>query len=385
MDKDIIYFIKMKLHVLAIPHTVTSKEYLSCAFTQKVLKFCQMMDPYYEIIHYGHEDSEVKCTEHVSLTTNDTLFKAYGTYDWKKEFFKHNVSDHAHQTFYQKGKIELNKRIEKGDAILCFWGYGHKPIADEFKDRSFIIEPGIGYNAGGVFAPHKVFESYAIMHAIYGEKKIVHPAWYDAVIPNYFDPEDFEFSCAKDNYILYLGRITEIKGLRIAIDATARAAKKLVIAGQGDLKDLGYDQTPNHVEVAGYANLSARKALLRDAQALILPTHYIEPFGGVTIEALFSGTPIITTDWGCFAENNLHGITGYRCRNMNHFVWALNNIRDIVPANCKKWATSNFSLDRVSEMYKEYLESIDNLNRGGFYEVDDKESLNWLNKYYPNL
>ncbi len=341
------------------------------------------MHTHYEIIHYGHEDSEVECAERVTVTTNQDLLSAYGTYDWKKEFFKHNTSDHAHQTFYQKAKDEIEKRIEDGDAILCFWGNGHQPVADEFGNRAFIIEPGIGYDAGSTFAPHKVFESYAAMHSIYGELKVKHPAWYDAVIPNYFDPEDFEFSCVKDDYILYLGRITEIKGLHVAIDATRRAGKRLVIAGQGDLADLGYDQIPGHVEVVGYANLEARKALLKHAEALILPTHYIEPFGGVTIEALFSGTPIITTDWGCFAENNLHGITGYRCRNMNHFVWALNNTKSITPANCRNWARNNFSLERVAKMYKEYFENIDNLNKDGFYELNNKNDLNWLNKNYP--
>ena len=74
----------MKLHALGIPHTVTSKEYLSCAFTQKVLKFCDMMKDEYEIIHYGHEDSEVNCTEHVTVTTNQDFLEAYGSYDWKK-------------------------------------------------------------------------------------------------------------------------------------------------------------------------------------------------------------------------------------------------------------------------------------------------------------
>ena len=129
----------MKLHALSIPHTVTSKEYLSCAFTQKVLKFCDMMNSDFEIIHYGHEDSEVECAEHVTVTTNEDLSKAYGTYDWKKEFFRHSTDDYAHQAFYQKAEIELNKRVEEGDAILCFWGNGHQVIAEKFQEKCFIL------------------------------------------------------------------------------------------------------------------------------------------------------------------------------------------------------------------------------------------------------
>ncbi len=375
----------MKLHVLAIPHTVTSKEYLSCAFTQKVLKFCQMMNSSYEIIHYGHKDSEVNCSEHVTLTTNDTLQKAYGSYDWKKEFFKHNTQDHAHKTFYQKGEEELKKRVNKGDSILCFWGYGHKPLADIYSNNCFIIEPGIGYDAGGVFAPYKVFESYAVMHAIYGNLKKVHPAWYDAVIPNYFDINDFEYEEKKEDYILYLGRIIEVKGLNIAISVAQKANCKLVIAGQGDLKDLGYDKIPNNVTHVGFADLNKRKKLLSKAKALILPTYYIEPFGGVTIEAMLSGTPIITTDWGCFAENNLHGETGYRCRNMDHFVWAINNINKISPKKCRDWAEKNFSLERVGEMYKEYFYSIEGLTKDGFYQINEnRKNLDWLKRIFPN-
>ena len=374
----------MKLHVLAIPHTVTSKEYLSCAFTQKVLKFCEMMSPFYEIIHYGHEDSEVKCSEHVTLTNNQTLLDAYGTYDWKKDFFKHNTNEHAHSVFYHKGKQELEKRVNEGDAILCFWGYGHRPLTEPFGQKCFIIEPGIGYDSGGVFAPYKVFESYAVMHAIYGDLKKVHPAWYDAVIPNYFDVNDFEFCEEKEDYILYLGRIAEIKGLHIAIDAAQRTNSQLLIAGQGDLKDLGYNEIPKNVVYVGYADLLKRKKLMSKAKALILPTYYIEPFGGVTIEAMLSGTPIITSDWGCFAENNLHGKTGYRCRNMDHFVWAINNINKISPKDCRFWAEENFSLKKVSTMYKEYFSSIEDLKQGGFYQVNpDRTNLEWLTKSYP--
>ena len=372
----------MKLHVLAIPHTITSKEYLSCAFTQKVLKFCKMMSPLYQIIHYGHEESEVECQEHVTVTTNSDLEKSYGKYDWKKEFFKHSTEDHAHQTFYQKAEKELAQRVREGDAILCFWGNGHQVVADKFADKCFIIEPGIGYNAGATFAPHKVFESYAVMHAIYGENKIAHPAWFDAVIPNYFDLSDFEYNKDKEDYVLYLGRIAEIKGVNIAIQATQKSGDKLLLAGQGDLQGMGYDRMPSHVEHVGFADVEKRKELMKKAKALILPTHYIEPFGGVTIEAMLCGTPIITSDWGCFAENNLHGITGYRCRNMNDFYWALKNINDINPKDCRNWSENNFSLEAISKMYNSYFNNINTLNKEGFYEIGEP-NLDWLNKKYP--
>ena len=101
----------------------------------EVLEWDQMMKNDYEIIHYGHEDSEVECAEHVKITTNDDLLKAYGTYDWKKEFFKHNTGDHAHQTLYQKAEIELNKRVQQGD-LTIFREHNPKVIIRKYSWRT---------------------------------------------------------------------------------------------------------------------------------------------------------------------------------------------------------------------------------------------------------
>ena len=339
----------------------------------------------HEVIHYGHDKSDVECDENVAVTNDDVLKEAYGDYDWKKNTFKYDLEDPAYKHFYENCIREIGTRKEKGDFLLCFWGWGHKAIADAHPDM-LIVEPGIGYSSG-IFAPYRVFESQSLMAAYYGMQAVNKPghfSWYDAVIPNYFDLEDFTYNESKEDYFLCLGRIGSHKGVDIAIQATEAIGAKLKIAGQGNILDMGYDKIPDHVEYCGYAGVDKRRELMANAKAQFVLTTYGEPFGGTQIEAMLSGTPIISTDWACFGELNLHGITGYRCRTFEHITWAAKNIEKINPMNCRKWA-ENFSLEKVAAMYEEFFYSISNIYNGkGWYEPNpDRDNLDWLYRKFP--
>ena len=114
-----------------------------------------------------------------------------------------------------------------------------------------------------------------------------------------------------------------------------------------------------------------------------MPTYYLEPFGGVNVEAQLCGTPVITSDWGAFPETVLHGVTGYRCRVFEEFCWAVKNIDRIKHNDCRKWAEQNYSLERVGKMYEEYFQRISHLSGEGWYEKNPERSeLDWLVKYY---
>jgi glycosyltransferase involved in cell wall biosynthesis len=249
-------------------------------------------------------------------------------------------------------------RKQPGDLIMCFHGWENRAAAEANSDLT-VVEPSIGYDTTAVWAPYRVFTSYAQMHMFYGHKNmLMNPSWFDAVIPNAFTPSEFVFNDKKSDYILYFGRVIESKGIHVAIQATERSGHPLIIAGPGDLGYLGYHQTPDHVTCVGLCDADQRRELMSNARAIIGPTYYVEPFGNMVAEGYFSGTPAITTDWGGFTETVVQGQTGFRCREIREFVAALNRIDEIDPHRCRSWAMANYAEDVVHDQFDRYFKKV---------------------------
>ncbi|HOJ76866.1 MAG TPA: glycosyltransferase [Bacillota bacterium] len=375
---------KMRFHLLGLAHLATNRTNSACAYTQKVLKLAKIIKNYdHTLYFYGVEGSDVICDESITVSSQDILVRCYGDYDKSKEFFKHNPFDLAHRTFNQNAIKAINERKQTQDVLLCPMGNYQKPIADAVE--LLTVESGIGYT--GVFSNYRIFESYAWMHYIYGLLNQSDGSWYDAVIPNYFDINDFPFKAEKEDFLLYFGRIIHRKGVQVASDVAKATGNQLYIVGQGSLDDpaeglqLGSEK---HIKYFPAVGPEERAWFLGNAKAVLMPTYYLEPFGGVNVEAQLCGTPVITSDWGAFPETVLHGVTGYRCRTFEEFCWAVKNIHRIKPEDCRKWAETNYSIERIGRMYEEYFQRINNLFQKGWYQPnEDRQDLEWLNRYYP--
>jgi glycosyltransferase involved in cell wall biosynthesis len=331
----------MKIHVLVNPRTPTGLMNRVDPFAVHGSKYIKHLSQHFEMVHYGIPGAQVDC-EHVDIPTTPTEIKR----------------------FNELAGEEIRKRASDGDIIACFFGVDNQ-LACEMNPNCKAVEPSIGYRANGIFAPYRVFTSYANMHMFYGERgMLMNPSWFDDVIPNPFTVNEFEYCEQKEDYFLYFGRVVEEKGVHLAIQATERLGKKLIIAGPGSLQSLGYSKTPDHVEMFGVANAEQRKELMRKAKCLIGLTHYVEPFGNMVIEANLSGTPSITTDWGGFTETVLEGKTGYRVRDFKSLLTAMDSIDKIDSCDCRAWGL-NFSDEIVHMKHKQYLNKV---IKNQFYE-----------------
>ncbi|MHA2279958.1 MAG: glycosyltransferase [Promethearchaeota archaeon] len=384
----------MRFHVPGLPHTVTNSKFIHCAFTQKVFKLCQMLKTLgHEVYHYGCEGSNPVCTEHVDVI-EDEFRKKYYPDEWHNKQWDYNIQDKCHKLFYKNTIKAIKDRQGPHDFFLASWGWGHKPISDALANNVLTIESGIGYK--DTFCRYRVFESYTWMSHVYGRgivneqgtrQSLENGAYFDAVIPNYFDPVDFDFNPEeKEDYFLYLGRIIKRKGIEIVLEIAKATGIHVKIAGQGKWK-IPSPVRGEIIEHIGFADKEKRKTLFSKARGLLMPTIYIEPFGGVSVESLISGTPVICSDWGVFPETIPHGVVGYRCRTLDHFVWAVRNIENISPEVCRDYALKNFSLERVASMYQEYFDMVYTLwDKQGWYKINSKrDNMKWLERYIPSI
>jgi hypothetical protein len=363
----------LRFHVPGIAHTVANTAYNSnCAFTGKIIRMCRMLKAAgHTVFMYGSDRDDVACDEHVSCVRATEQMKAFPGHDWETDGFPQNwaVGEGAPhklmELFNKRAAKAIQKRKRPGDFLLCHFG-SHASIATAHPDL-MVVEAGIGYPTP-YFAPFKVFESYAVLHAYLGIEQVrtagLNSAWYDVVIPNYYDPNDFTFSAEKDDYLLHFG-CREGKGTHIARQIAEATKHELVCVGAGGL--------PTDRGIVG---VDDRRALLSRAKAVLAPSLFIEPFCGVQAEAFLSGTPVISSDWGAFTEYNYEGLTGFRCRTFKDFCEAVEKAHEIRPSKC--WEQGHrFTMNAVWPSYAKYFDDISNLTNGsgGWYAGDPRRLL----------
>jgi glycosyltransferase involved in cell wall biosynthesis len=188
------------------------------------------------------------------------------------------------------------------------------------------------------------------------------------LIPHGLDLADYPFRAAKEDFLLFLGRIYPDKGLHTAIRLARETGTRLLIAGPVFEPDRPYfearirDQLDGEqIVYLGPANHARKVDLMQRAQALILPLEVDETFGLAMIEAMACGTPVLAYDRGAVPEVVAQGETGFVVHTYEELRESLPRLGGLDPRRCREHVAQNFSRDA---MVTAYMKLYDEMGRG---------------------
>lgn len=199
---------------------------------------------------------------------------------------------------------------------------------------------------------------------------------YHGLDPKLYNP-NFD---TNEEYVAYMGRIIEPKGLHLAIEVikqynqTTASPLKLKIAGKHyaeHSKDSYWQnvispELNDMIEYVGFKkDTKAKNEFLCNAKGLIIPSLFEEPFGMVMIEALASGTPIVGLNSGAIPEVIAENKTGFVVKkNSNEkkiikdLVSSIAKLDNLDRKDCRNEFEERFTLQRMCQEHLQAYQKV---------------------------
>jgi len=201
----------------------------------------------------------------------------------------------------------------------------------------------------------RIAETASIVAISHAQRRSARDIPISAVIHHGIDLDTYADGPGGGGYLLFVGRMSEDKGVHRAVRIAHRAGLPLVIATkirepeehryyEERVLPLLAPDDPRPIE----APLAQRVELMRHADALLNPISWPEPFGLVMAESLACGTPVLAFPYGAAPEIVDHGSTGFLCTDEDDMVTALDKLPGIDRAACRDAAVTRFSAERMA-------------------------------------
>src|SRR4051812_41486528 len=178
-------------------------------------------------------------------------------------------------------------------------------------------------------------------------------------IPNPIDLRAWPLERRKDDYLLWMGRMTEGKGAHRAIAAARAAERPLIVAGpvQAGQREYFEREIEPHIDSGRVSYVEEvggrrKRELFAHAAALLMPIRWPEPFGMVMIEAMACGTPVIAFPEGSAPEVVVPGRSGMLVDDEAEMAAAVDRLDEIDPEQCRATVAERFDVDVVTSAYE---------------------------------
>ncbi len=160
-------------------------------------------------------------------------------------------------------------------------------------------------------------------------------------------------------YLAFVSRLAPEKGAEIAIEVAKRAGMKLVVAGPVPPECEEYFENKvkplidgKAVEYIGSLDYSGKNEVIGKAAGFLVPIQWDEPFGLAFIEALATGTPVISCPRGSLPELMEHGKHGFLVTDEDELVEACGRVGEVDRAECRRYVLERFSPQHMAEGYE---------------------------------
>jgi len=180
------------------------------------------------------------------------------------------------------------------------------------------------------------------------------------VVPNPIAVDRWPLNAEKQDYVLWIGRMDPVKGAHRAIEAARLAGKNLVLAGPVQTGQEQYFREAiepyvdgQRVRYVGEVAGAAKQQLYANAQALLMPVRWREPFGMVMVEALACGTPVIAFPEGAAAEIVINGENGMLVADEAEMAHAVGRVGSIDPVRCRASVAERYDVSVTTAGYED--------------------------------
>ena len=179
-------------------------------------------------------------------------------------------------------------------------------------------------------------------------------------------PRDmYDFHPAPGKYLAFIGRISPEKRVDRAIEIARRSGLPLKIAAKVDQADRKYYEQEIQplldqpgVEFIGEIGEHHKSDFLGNAVALLFPIDWPEPFGLVMIESMACGTPVVAWRCGSVPEVIDEGVTGFICDSIDQAAEAVERVKWLDRAGCRRRFESRFLVGRMAADYVQIYERL---------------------------
>ena len=159
-------------------------------------------------------------------------------------------------------------------------------------------------------------------------------------------------------YLAFVSRMAPEKGPQIAIKTAIEAGMKIKVAGPvpDEEKEWFEKQVKpmlDHelVEWVGELDDKGKNEVVGAATAFLVPIQWDEPFGLAFIEALATGTPLVSMARGSLPELIENGRHGFLVDDESKLVEACKKAASLDRAECRRWVLERYSPRRMADGY----------------------------------